>query len=123
MSLASGSITLKRFLSLGPAPEDGDLAAGLAQDRFRPFEDGLDEERMGWVGTVTVGAWDLKAGQLWTTAGSAKAADAVTRLFMKSFGCELQPMGPLVLASRVAPDLPSEALASLDPLDLTVEAA
>lgn len=203
MSLAQGSVSLKRFLVLGPVPDEKDLVAGLAQDRFRPFEDGLDEERMGWADwrnpllipaepdwviqdrfalfalrldtrrvptsllkahvdlrlrrlmaekdLVRVGrearlsvqdevkaelmkkvlpalkvievAWDLKGGQLWTTASASKAQEALSKLFMKSFGCELQPMAPLVLASRVAHDLPAEALVALDPLDLALEEA
>ena len=203
MSLAQGSLSLKRFLVLGPVPDEKDLVAGLAQERFRPFEDGLDEERMGWVDwrnpllipaepdwviqdrfalfalrldtrrvpnallkahvdmrlrrlmaekdLVRVGrearisvqdevkvelmkkvlpalkvvevAWDMKAGQLWTTASASKSQEALSKLFMKSFGCELQPMAPLVLAARVAHELPAEALAALDPLDLALEEA
>ena len=203
MSLAQGSLSLKRFLVLGPVPDEKELIGGLAQDRFRPFEDGLDEERMGWVdwrnpllipaekdwviqdrfalfalrldtrrvpnallkahvdlrlrnlmaekdlprvgreARISVQdevkvelmrkvlpalkivdiAWDLKGGQLWTTASASKSQEALFKLFMKSFGCELQPMAPLVLASRVALDLSAEALAGLDPLDLMLEEA
>ncbi|HJW08158.1 MAG TPA: recombination-associated protein RdgC [Holophagaceae bacterium] len=201
MSLLQGNFSLKRFLVLGPVPDEKELLAGLGQDRFRPFEDGLEEERMGWCdwrnplivppeeGWVTVDryalfalridsrkvpaallkahvdlklrrlqeekdlafigkearislqdevkadllrkvlptpkvvevAWDLKGGQLWTTASSSKAQGALTSLFMKSFGCELQPLAPLLLAGRVAPQLPVEALMALDPLDLMIE--
>ncbi|HJU84269.1 MAG TPA: recombination-associated protein RdgC [Holophagaceae bacterium] len=203
MSLLQGNLSLKRFLVLGPVPDEKELLAGLSQDRFRPFEDGLEEERMGWCdwrnplivppdeGWVSVDryalfalridsrkvpaallkahvdlklrrlqeekdlafigkearislqdevkvellrkvlptpkvvevAWDLKGGQLWTTASSSKAQGALTSLFMKSFGCELQPLAPLLLAGRVAPQLPVEALMALDPLDLMIEDA
>jgi len=202
MGLFNGSVTLARFMALGPAPEDEQVAAGLAQDRFRPFEDGLDEERAGWVDwrnpllipaepdwvtldryalftlridtrrvpssllkahvdlrlrrlmaekdLVRVGrearlsvqdevkaellkkvmptpatiecAWDRKAGIVIAGAGSAKAREGMTRLFMKSFGVELQPMGPLILAGQVRPHLPADALAALDPFDLALEA-
>lgn len=203
MSLLQGNVSLKRFLVLGPVPDEKELLSGLSQDCFRPFEDGLEEERMGWcdwrnplivppeegwigvdryalfalridgrkvpaallkahvdlklrrlqeekdlafVGKearislqdevkaellrkvlptpkVVEVAWDLKGGQLWTTAASSKAQGALTGLFMKSFGCELQPLAPLLLAGRVAPQLPVEALMALDPLDLLIEDA
>ena len=42
---------------------------------------------------------------------------------MKSFGCELQPLAPLLLAGRLAPHLPVEVLMALDPLDLELELA
>ncbi|MDE3033888.1 MAG: hypothetical protein KGI56_09505, partial [Acidobacteriota bacterium] len=48
MSLLQGSVSLKRFMVLGPVPAPEDLQAGLEQDQFRPFQDGLEEERMGW---------------------------------------------------------------------------
>ena len=48
MSLLQGTLSLRRFLVLGPVPAEQDLMDGLAQDRFRPFEDGVEEERMGW---------------------------------------------------------------------------
>lgn len=203
MSLLQGSLSLRRFLVLGPVPGEADLIAGLAQDRFRPFEDGLEEERVGWCDwrnplltppeadwvmqdrfalfalridtrrvpnvllkahvelraqqivkekdlkglgrearvslqdevksellqkvlptpKVVEVAWDLKGGVLWTTAGSSKVQSALVGLFMKSFGCELQPLAPLVLAARLAPHLPVEALMALDPLDLELEEA
>lgn len=201
MSLLAGSLTAARFLVLGPVPSHFDMGMHLSNDRFRPFEDGLEEERLGWcdwrnplltppdpdwmiqdrfalfslrVDTRRVPAtilkahvelraqriieekdlkglgrearisiqdevkaellqkvspttkvyevaWDLKGGQLWTTAASAKASGALLGLFMKTFGCELQPMAPLVLAARVAPHVPTDALLALDPLDLEVE--
>jgi len=203
MSLLQGALTLRRFLVLGPIPEEGELLRGLEQDQFRPFEDGLEEERLGWcdwrnplvappeadwvmqerfavfglrvdarkvpptllkahvdlrlqrlmkekdlafIGKearislqdevkvellqkvlptprVTEVAWDLKGGLAWTTAGSSRAQGALVRLFMKSFGCELQPLAPLLLAGRVAPHLPVEALMALDPLNLELEQA
>lgn len=201
MSLLAGSLTAARFLVLGPVPSENAMGLHLADDRFRPFEDGLEEERAGWcdwrnplltppdpdwmiqdrfalfslrVDTRRVPAtilkahvelraqriieekdlkglgrearislqdevkaellkiispttkvyevaWDLKGGQLWTTAASAKASGALLGLFMKTFGCELQPMAPIVLAARVAPHVPTDALLALDPLDLEVE--
>lgn len=198
MSLLAGSLTAARFVVLGPVPSENAMGLQLADDRFRPFEDGLEEERLGWcdwrnplltppdpdwmiqdrfalfslrVDTRRVPAtilkahvelraqriieeqglgrdarisiqdevksellqkvspttkvyevvWDLKGGQLWTTAASSKASGALLGLFMKTFGCELQPMAPLVLAARVAPHVPTDALLALDPLDLEVE--
>ncbi len=203
MSLTQGGLSLRRFLVMGPVPSEGDLTAGLKQDMFRPFEDGVEEERMGWcdwrnplilppdadwvsqdrfalfalrmdtrrvpnallkahvdlrlrdlmqekdlafVGKearislldevkmellrkvlptpkIVELAWDLKGGLLWTTAGSSKAQGSLQSLFIKSFGCELQPLAPLLLAGRIAPELPTEALMALDPLDLTLEEA
>ncbi len=203
MSLIQGGLSLRRFLVMGPVPSELDLVAGLSQDMFRPFEDGLEEERIGWcdwrnplilppdADWVTqerfalfslrmdtrkvpnallkahvdmrlrklmqekdlafVGkearislqdevkvellrkvlptpkmvevAWDLKGGLLWTTAGSSKVQGALMGLFIKSFGCELQPLAPLLLAGRVAPQIPTEALMALDPLDLELEEA
>ena len=203
MSMLQGTVSLKRFLVLGPVPDPADLQAGLDQDQFRPFQDGLEEERMGWcdwrnplitppdrdwVGqdrfavfalridtrrvppallkahvdlrlqtlqkekdlafigkearislqdevkaellrkvlptpkTAEV-AWDLKGGILWTTASSSKAQGALTSLFIKSFGCEIHPLAPLVLAGRLCQDLSVEALMALDPLDLELEEA
>ena len=48
MSILQGTVSLKRFLVLGPVPDEKDLQSGLEQDQFRPFQDGLEEERMGW---------------------------------------------------------------------------
>jgi DNA recombination-dependent growth factor C len=184
-------------------PDAKDLQSGLEQDQFRPFQDGMEEERMGWcdwrnplitppdenwVGQerfavfglridtrrvppallkahvdlrlqslqkekdlafigkearlsladevkvellrkvlptprVVEVAWDLKGGILWTTASSSKAQSALTTLFIKSFGCEIHPLAPLVLSGRLCPDLSVEALMALDPLDLELEEA
>jgi DNA recombination-dependent growth factor C len=203
MSLLQGSLSLRRFLVLGPVPGDQDRVEGLRQDHFRPFEDGLEEERLGWcdwrnplicppdenwvvqerfaifglridmrrvppsllkahvdlriqqllqekdlafVGKearislqdeikvellrkvlptpkVIEVAWDLKGGILWTTASSSKTQGALTGLFMKSFGCELQPLAPLLLAGRLTPHIPVEVLMALDPLNLELEEA
>jgi DNA recombination-dependent growth factor C len=203
MSLLQGSLSLRRFLVLGPVPAEQDLVEGLRQDHFRPFEDGLEEERLGWcdwrnplicppdenwvvqerfaifglridtrrvpasllkahvdlrtqqlmkekdlafVGKearislqdeikvellrkvlptpkVVEVAWDLKGGVLWTTASSSKTQGALTGLFMKSFGCELQPLAPLLLAGRLTPHIPVESLMALDPLNLELEEA
>ena len=203
MSLLQGSLSLRRFLVLGPVPGEKDLVEGLRQDQFRPFEDGLEEERLGWCDwrnplitppeedwvvlerfaifglridtrrvpasllkahvdlrtqqlmkekdlaflgkearislqdevkaelllkvlptpKVVEVAWDLKGGLLWTTATSSKPQGALSGLFMKSFGCELQPLAPLVLAGRLAPHLPVEGLTALDPLELDLELA
>ena len=203
MSLLQGTLSLRRFLVMGPVPTEDDLMEGLRQDAYRPFEDGLEEERMGWcdwrnplitppdedwvgqerfavfalridtrrvpstllkahvdlrlqslqkekdlafVGKearisladeikvellrkvlptpkVVEVAWDLKGGLLWTTASSGKAQGALTSLFIKSFGCEVHPLAPLVLSGRLCPDLSVEALMALDPLDLELEEA
>ncbi len=203
VSLLQGSLSLRRFLVLGPVPSEADLIAGLNQDRFRPFEDGLEEERLGWCDwrnplltppeaewvmqdrfalfglridtrrvpavllkahvelraqqivkekdlkglgrearlslqdevkaelirkvlptpKVVEVAWDLKGGVLWTTASSSKAHGALTGLFLKSFGCELQPLAPLILAARLAPHLSAEALLALDPIELSLGAS
>ncbi len=66
-------------------------------------------------------AWDLKGGILWTTASSSKTQSALAVLFMKSFGCELQPLVPLLLAGRVASHISTEALMALDSLNLCLE--
>ena len=203
MSILQGTVSLKHFLVMGPVPDAKDLQAGLEQDQFRPFQDGLEEERIGWcdwrnplitppdedwvgqerfavfalridtrrvpstllkahvdlrlqslqkekdlafVGKearisladeikvellrkvlptpkVVEVAWDLKGGLLWTTASSGKAQGALTSLFIKSFGCEVHPLAPLVLSGRLCPDLSVEALMALDPLDLELEEA
>jgi len=203
VSILQGTVSLKRFLVMGPVPDAKDLQAGLEQDQFRPFQDGLEEERIGWcdwrnplitppdedwvgqerfavfalridtrrvpstllkahvdlrlqslqkekdlafVGKearisladeikvellrkvlptpkVVEVAWDLKGGLLWTTASSGKAQGALTSLFIKSFGCEVHPLAPLVLSGRLCPDLSVEALMALDPLDLELEEA
>jgi len=203
MSILQGTVSLKRFLVLGPVPDPKDLQAGLVQDQFRPFQDGMEEERVGWcdwrnplitppdedwVGQerfavfglridarrvpptllkahvelrlqtlqkekdlafigkearislqdevklellrkvlptprVVEVAWDLKGGILWTTASSSKAQGALTSLFIKSFGCEIHPLAPLVLAGRLSPELSVEGLMALDPLDLELEEA
>lgn len=203
MSILQGTVSLKRFVVLGPVPDEKELLSGLTQDQFRPFQDGLEEERMGWcdwrnplitppegdwVGQdrfavfglridtrrvppallrahvdlrlqtlqkekdlafigkearisladevkvellrkvlptpkVVEVAWDLKGGILWTTASSAKAQGALASLFIKSFGCEIHPLAPLVLAGRLCPELPVEGLMGLDPLDLELEEA
>lgn len=203
MGILSGGLSLKRFLVLGPVPDEEQRNEALRQDQFRPFEDGLEEERMGWcdwrnplicppdpdwvdrgeflmlglrIDTRKVPpvllkahldlktqslmkekdlafigkeartslqdeikvellrkvlpspkiieiAWDTKQGILWTTATSSKAQGALTGLFMKSFGVELQPMAPLILAGRVVPDVPTEVLLALDPMNFETEAA
>ena len=203
MSILQGTVSLKRFLVLGPVPDPKDLQAGLVQDQFRPFQDGMEEERAGWcdwrnplitppdedwVGQerfavfglridtrrvppallkahvelrlqtlqkekdlafigkearislqdevklellrkvlptpkVIEVAWDLKGGILWTTASSSKAQGALTSLFIKSFGCEIHPLAPLVLAGRLSPELSVEGLMALDPLDLELKEA
>jgi hypothetical protein len=48
MSLLQGTLSLRRFLVLGPVPAEKDLQEGLRKDHFRPFEDGMEEERVGW---------------------------------------------------------------------------
>ena len=203
MSMLQGTVSLKRFLVLGPVPDEKELQAGLAQDQFRHFQDGMEEERMGWcdwrnplitppdedwvsqerfavfglridtrrvppallkahvdlrlqslqkekdlafIGKearisladdvkiellrkvlpspkVVEVAWDLKNGILWTTASSSKAQGALASLFIKSFGCEIHPLAPLVLAGRLSPHLSVEGLMGLDPLDLELEEA
>lgn len=49
MSLLQGTLTTARFMALGPVPDFADLMMGLRQDQFRPFQDGIEEERLGWV--------------------------------------------------------------------------
>jgi DNA recombination-dependent growth factor C len=48
MSLLQGTLTAMRHLVLGPVPDFEDMVAGLVQDQFRPFQDGLEGERLGW---------------------------------------------------------------------------
>lgn len=201
MGLLQGNLSLRRFLALGPVPEQGALVEGLSQDCFRPFEDGLEEERLGWcdwrnhmkipadpdwvfqerfavfglrVDTRRVPAaalkahidlkiasmmaekdlafvgkearislqdevkaellrkifptpkmieiaWDMKGGVVWTTGASSKMAGALTGLFMKSFGVELQPLVTLFIAGRIRPHIPVEGLMALDPMNIGVE--
>lgn len=201
MSLLQGAFSLKRYLVLGPVPEEKDLVAGLAEQRFRPFEDGSEEERFGWVDwrnplitppeadwlgqdrfalfglridtrrvppvllkahvdlrlstlmkekdlafvgkearislqdevkvellrkvlptpKVVEVAWDLKGGLLWTTATSSKVQGVLAQLFVKSFGLELQPLAPLLLAGRLTPEMAPESLLGLEPLNLALE--
>jgi DNA recombination-dependent growth factor C len=203
MSLLQGTLSLRRFLVLGPVPSEEALQQGLNQDMFRPFQDGSEDVRMGWcdwrnllvtppdpdwvslerfaifslrtdtrrvptqllkahvelrlqqiqkekdlafIGkeartslmdevkaellakvlptpSLAEVAWDLKAGILWTTAASSKTQSTLTTLFMKSFGCELQPLAPLILAGRLLPNLSTEALMQLDPIDTSLENA
>jgi len=63
-------------------------------------------------------AWDLKGGVIWTTASNIKAQSHLTSLFMKSFGIELQPLAPLLLAGRLVPNIPADVLTALEPFDL-----
>lgn len=201
MSLLKGSMTLRRFMVLGPVPDDSDLQAGLVQDQFRPFQDGLEEERFGWcdwrnllltppdenwviqerfavfglrldtrkvppatlaahvdlrlqnmmkekdlafvgkearisiqdevkvellkkvfpTAKVAEVAWDRKNGIVWSTASSDKMAGLMASLFIKSFGVELHPLAYLVNAGRIRPTISTEALMSLDPLEIGVE--
>lgn len=201
MSLLQGAFSLKRYLVLGPVPEEKDLLAGLDDQRFRPFEDGSEEERVGWVDwrnplifppeadwlgqdrfalfglridtrrvppvllkahvdlrlgnlmkekdlafvgkearvslqdevkvellrkvlptpKVVEVAWDLKGGLLWTTATSSKVQSVLAQLFVKSFGLELQPLAPLLLAGRLSPQMAPESLLGLEPLNLALE--
>lgn len=203
MGLLQGAFSLKRFLVLGPVPEEGELLSGLESHRFRPFEDGLEEERSGFVDwrnplmvppdpvyalqdrfalfalridtrkvpalllraeadlrlqnlmkekdLPRVGketrisvqdevkvdllkkvlptprmvevAWDLRGGLLWTTASSSKTQGLLAAIFHKAWGLELQPLAPLLLAGRIAPELSPEALLALDPLDLSLDAS
>lgn len=48
MGILSGGLSVKRFLVLGPTPDEADLNKGLEQDQYRTFQDGLEEERSGW---------------------------------------------------------------------------
>ncbi len=201
MSLLQGAFSLKRYLVLGPVPEEKDLLAGLDEQRYRPFEDGTEEERFGWVDwrnplitppeaewvgqdrfalfglridtrrvppvllkahvdlrlaglmkekdlafvgkearislqdevkvellrkvlptpKVVEVAWDLKGGLLWTTATSSKVQGVLAQLFVKSFGLELQPLAPLLLAGRLAPEMAPESLLGLEPLNLALD--
>jgi len=68
-------------------------------------------------------AWDLKGGLLWTTASSSQLQSALVGLFIKAFGCELQPLAPLLLAGRLLPHLSVETLLALEPFDLNLESA
>ena len=68
-------------------------------------------------------AWDLKGGLLWTTASNAKAQSHITELCMKSFGIELQPLAPLLLAGRLAPNISADVLLALEPMDLAMREA
>lgn len=203
MSLLQGGLSLRRFMALGPVPEEMELIEALEANAFRPFQDGSEEERIGWVDwrnplisppdrdwlmqdrfalfalridtrrvppillkahlelrlaalvkekdlafvgkearislqddvksellrkvlptpRVVEVAWDMKAGVLWTTAASGKAQTALLQLFHKSFGIEVQPMNPLVLAGRLCPEIGPEALLALSPMNLELAPA
>jgi DNA recombination-dependent growth factor C len=49
LSLLQGGLSLRRYLALGPVPEERELLECLASNPFRPFQDGSEEERLGWV--------------------------------------------------------------------------
>lgn len=49
MSLLQGGLSLRRFLALGPVMEEREVLEALEANPFRPFQDGSEEERMGWV--------------------------------------------------------------------------
>jgi len=66
-------------------------------------------------------AWDMRGGVLLTTASSNKSESILTNLFVKSFGCELQPVIPILLANRLLSNISVDFLMALSPLDLTVE--
>ncbi|MDR0498805.1 MAG: recombination-associated protein RdgC [Holophagales bacterium] len=199
MGLLQGTLSLRRFLALGPVPDEEELCRGLEQGRYRPFEDGMEEERHGWVDwrnplvtpadsnhvfqgrfavfalrvdtrkvppmllkahtdlriqnlmkekdlafvgrearislqdevraellrqvlptpRIVEVAWDIKGGLVWTTAGNSKAQSHLMSLCMKSFGVELQPLAPLLLAGRLAPNIPTDVLVALEPFDLS----
>ncbi len=48
MGLLRGSMSVQRFTALGPSPSEADLNKGLEENRYRPFEDGTEEERFGF---------------------------------------------------------------------------
>jgi len=48
VSLLQGGLSLHRLMAIGPIPTEADRNEALRQDAFRPFEDGLEEERLGW---------------------------------------------------------------------------
>ena len=68
---------------------------------------------------VVICQWNSKEGLFHADGRS----DALVAQVMKTFGVELAPLGPLLLAGRVAPALHTEELMALDPLDLTLEVA
>jgi DNA recombination-dependent growth factor C len=73
------------------------------------------------VSKVVELAWQTKQGILRVTSSSTKVQSLLAGIFMKAYGCELQPLVPLLLAGRVAPALSVEGLMALDPYDLTTE--
>lgn len=201
MGILHGTVTVQRFLALGPAPDDEAIMAGLKRERFRPFESGLEEERVGfcdWRNHLLVPAeegwafqdrfvvlglrmdtrkvppatlkahvdlrlqrlmaekdlvrvgkearlsiqdevkaellhkeqprtkmiealWDRKAGRVTVMAAGSKPTEILTKLFMKSFGVELQLEAPLLAAERVTQGVRAEALLALDPFNLELE--
>lgn len=48
MSVISGPLSLRRFIVLGPVPSEAFLCQALEMNQFRPFQDGSEEERVGW---------------------------------------------------------------------------
>lgn len=45
---SKGTATVARFEALGPVPDEDALFSVLESNQFRPFEDGYEEERMGF---------------------------------------------------------------------------
>lgn len=195
MSLLKGGISPKRFEVLGAVPSEAQILKGLDENRFRPFEDGTEEERFGWadwrnplitppepewvqqdrfmafalrIDTRKVSstrlnamvnlrlaglmkdrdlafvgkearisiqdevklellrkeqpkikcielAWDLKKGHLIACGASTKQVGVLANLFTKSFGVELQPIVPLVLAGKLVPAANPERLLGIEP--------
>lgn len=203
MSILMGSVSLKRFVVLGPVPDEQKLTSSLASHQFRPFQDGTETEREGWVDwrnplitppdpdwvvqeryalfglridrrkvqsalvkahvelrtqalmkekdlafigkearasiqdevmiellrkvqptlKVVDVAWDLKAGLLLTTATGSAVQSTLISLFQKTFSCELQPLIPLPLAAKVAPEISTERLAAVEPMNFELQEA
>jgi DNA recombination-dependent growth factor C len=66
-------------------------------------------------------AWDRKGGQMFVANTSNKVTSTILELFVQSFGCEIQPMVPLILSGIAAPKLSVEKLLGADPYDFKVE--
>jgi hypothetical protein len=194
-----GTATFRRFLALGPVPNEEKIREALDEDQFRPFQSGSEEVRSGWCDwrnplvvpaeedmPLMVGdwahmglridtrkvpastmrahlnlrmqrlmkekdlaflgkdarislqdeikaellpkqtpttklvevAWHLKSGVVMIGSTGPSVVGEITSLLAKHFGLEMKPFSPIMLASKVAPDVSTGDLEDLEPLAL-----
>ena len=72
MSLLKGTLSFRRFLAMGPVPEEAHVLEVFEKERFRPFEDGSEEERVGfcnWQNPLLQPDPDRSSIGKWTAVG------------------------------------------------------